>query len=119
MTPRPIKRKLFFNKMMLGDLRLGDLRQIVSIEGYYTVGKHWIPIHKARKRGEYLGIWMEYGDEPSVVARLDAVVKVEGKCVRLRIPSMDIEGGFRIPTDHVELKIMLYDDPFPPERLFR
>lgn len=107
------RRLLLWNKMMLGDLRLGELRKIVSIEGQYTIGQHWLPIYKARKRGEYLGIWMWHDPEPCVVASLDAVVKVEGKFVRLDVPSMDIRGGFRIPTDHVELKIMLYDDPFP------
>lgn len=106
------KKDLFFNKMMLGDLRLGELLQIVKVEGQYTIGRHWLPINKTRKLDNRLGIWMdEYGD-PSLIVSLDAVVKVEGKCVRLDVPIMDIEGGFRIPTDHVELKILLCDDPF-------
>lgn len=106
------KKDLFFNKMMLGDLRLGELLQIVKVEGQYTIGRHWLPIHKTRKLDNRLGIWMdEYGD-PSLIVSLDAVVKVEGKIVRLDVPIMDIKGGFRIPTDHVELKILLCDDPF-------
>lgn len=109
------KRRLFFNKMMLGDLRLGELRQIVSIRGEYTIGKHWMPIAKVRKIKNHLGIWMEdLGSDPNILICLDDVVKVDGRCVRIDVNRHNILGGCFI-SEVVELKIMLYDDPFPKQ----
>lgn len=111
-----MKRHELYVKMMLGDLRLGELRKIVKIEGQYTIGYNWLPIAKTRKIGDSLGIWMEnIGDEPNILVRLDSVVKVSGGLVRIDVPTQNVLGGYRIPKDHVELKIILEEIPFPTQ----
>lgn len=108
------KRTILYNKMMLGALTLGDLRELVDISGEFCFGVHWLPISRARKKGDMLGIHISnFGREPDVKASLFSVVRVQGNMVFVDIQTKDILGGFMMNKGSVELRIRLDDTPFP------
>jgi hypothetical protein len=108
------KRIMLRNKMILGALTMGDLREIVDIEGEFCFASNWLPIHASRKRKGTLQIFIEYvSSEPDVEVPLNSIVKVQGNMVFVDLDTSNIGGGSLIDRDKVELKIRLNDEPFP------
>lgn len=71
---------------------MGDLREIVPIEGQFRIGKSWLPIVRTRisKKSGRLGIFMESSDIcPDLIIPLDTRVRVDGREVRMTLESGD------------------------------
>jgi hypothetical protein len=102
------KREMMWKKMMLGFLTMGDLREIVPLEGEFTFGKHWLPIAGTRRRNREIQFWMEDEWWVEFSVPVDTVVKVAGNTVRIPVERHNIRGG----DDDLEVVIRLDREPF-------
>lgn len=101
------------NKMFLGGLTLEDLHSLVKIRGAFSLGREWLPISRAIVRNGRLNIHMEPFGDPDVTVPMDSIVKVEGKLVRLDVDTSLISCGYLMGRRSTEIKIELYEEPFP------
>lgn len=111
-----MKRRVLYNKMMLGALTLGDLRQLVRLEGELRFGTFWLPICNVRRSKEMLRFFCFSQLEtrnPDVEVPLDSVVHVQDNVVTMKINTSDITGGHMMTASTVELVIRLDKAPFP------
>lgn len=84
-----MNRDYYRNKHLLGELTFGDVMEIATVEGEFSIGKNWLPITLvkfSRSRGK-VGIFMSslQEDGPDVTIPVDAKVKVEGNIVRVQM----------------------------------
>lgn len=106
------KRSMFRNKMMLGFLTLGDLREIVKIEGEASLGRFWIAIDRTKKRKDCLQVFLSGGLSEFEIP-LDSIVKVEGNIVRIDLDRNAFSLAYKIPGRFIEVRFRLYEEPFP------
>lgn len=106
------KREMMRNKMMLGFLTMGDLTQVVLLEGEFTFGKNWLPIGGTRRRNRKIQFWMGDEDWLEFEVPVDKIVKVSGRTVRIPLESQHIRGA----REDIEVLIRLDWEPFPERK---
>lgn len=103
------KRDIARNKMMLGALTMGDLREVSLLQGEFTYGNNWLPIGETRRRNREIQFFMSDEPHAEFVVPIGTLVKVQGRIVRIPVERHNISGGYR----DIEVMLRLEDEPFP------